>query len=151
MTDALHGTVSQYLKLAVSQDFIGWRRFMEGMTSKEILIIQQEYMDLRGDRGTPTTPTYWSKGLIVHLIEITHGQWMYLNVHMHDTVTGLHATRRKGELQKEISIKFRWGEKHWWRMINNYWISIWRIRRLHTEKDNNTGSLPCNLHERQVY
>ena len=75
---------------------------MEGMTSKEILIIQQEYMDLRGDRGTPTTPTYWSKGLIVHLIEIKHGQWLYRNVYVHDTVTGLHATRRKEESQKEI-------------------------------------------------
>ena len=53
-------------------------------------------------RGTPTIPTSWSKGLIVRLIEITHDQWLYQNLHVHDTVTGLHATRRKEELQKEI-------------------------------------------------
>ena len=57
-------------------------------------------MDLRCACGTPTTPTSWTKGLIVRLIEITHGQWLYQNVQVHDTVTGLHATRRKEELQK---------------------------------------------------
>ena len=39
MTDALHGTDRQYSNLAVSQDLIGWRRFMEGMISKEMLVI----------------------------------------------------------------------------------------------------------------
>ena len=55
---------------------------------------------MRGDCGTPTTPTSWDKGLIFCLTEITHGQWLYRNVHVHDTVTGLHATCRKEELQK---------------------------------------------------
>ena len=55
-----------------------------------------------GACGTPTTPTYWDKGLIAHLIEITHDQWLYRNAHMYDIVTGLQATRRKKELQKEI-------------------------------------------------
>ena len=68
---------------------------MEGMISKEMLVIQQEYMDLRGACGPPKTPTSWSKGLIVCLIEITEVQWLYRNVHVHDTVTGLHATCRK--------------------------------------------------------
>ena len=34
-------------------------------------------------------------------------------------------------------------------MINNYWISIWRIWRLHQEKENNTGSFSYKLHNRQ--
>ena len=100
MADVLHGSDRRYSKLAISQYLIGWRRFMEGMISKEMLEIQQEYLDLMGDRITPTTPTSRDKGLIVCLIEITHGQWLYRNVHVHDTVTGLHATRRKEELQK---------------------------------------------------
>ena len=65
------------------------------MVSKEMLVIHQEYLDLRGARGTPTTPTSWAKCIIVCLIKITHGQWMYRNVHVNDTITGLHATRRK--------------------------------------------------------
>ena len=95
MTDVLHRTVRRYSKLAVSQDFIGWRKFMEVMISKEMLVIQQEYLDLRVSHGTPTTPTSWAKGLIFRLIEITHSHCMYRNVHVNDTVTGLHATRRK--------------------------------------------------------
>ena len=58
---------------------------MEGLISKEVLVIQQEYLDLRVACGTPTTPTSWAKVLIVRLIEITHGQWLYQNVHVHDT------------------------------------------------------------------
>ena len=33
---------------------------MEGMISKEMLVIQQEYLDLRGARRTYTTPTSWA-------------------------------------------------------------------------------------------
>ena len=47
------------------------------MISKEMLVIQQEYLDLWVVRGTPTTPKSWDKCLIVRLIEITHGQWLY--------------------------------------------------------------------------
>ena len=91
MADVLHGTGRGYSKFAVSQYLIGWRRFMEGMISKEMLVIQQEYLDIWGVRGTPTTP----KGLIFCLIEKTHGQWLYRNLHVYDTVTGFHATRIK--------------------------------------------------------
>ena len=95
MADVLHGTVRRYRKLALSRDLIGCRRFMVGMISKEMLVIQQDYLDLRRSRGTPITPISWAKGLIFRLIEITHGQWLYQNLHMHDTVTGFHATCRK--------------------------------------------------------
>ena len=68
MTDVLNGTVRKYIKLAVSQDLIGWRRFMEWIISKEMLVIHQEYLDLWGALVTPTTPTSWAKCLIVCLI-----------------------------------------------------------------------------------
>ena len=45
---------------------------MEGVISKEMLVIQRKYLDMQGARGTPTTPTSWDKGLIIRLIEITH-------------------------------------------------------------------------------
>ena len=109
MTDVLHGTDRQYSKLVVSQDLICCRNFKEVMISKELLVIQQDYLDQWGARGTPTTPPYWAKVLIVCLIEITQGQWLYLNVHVHDTVTGLHATRIKEELQKEIEDQIHMG------------------------------------------
>ena len=55
------------------------------------------------------TTSSWDKGLIVRLIEITHGQWLYRNVHVHETVTGLHAMRRKEDSQKEIEDQIQMG------------------------------------------
>ena len=66
-------------------------------------------MDLQGDHGTPSTPKSWAKGIIVGMIEITHSQWLYQNVRVHDTVTELHATRRKEELQNEIEYQIQMG------------------------------------------
>ena len=57
MIDVLNYTSRRYRKLAASHDLIGQRRFMEGMISKEMLVIQQEYLDLRGYRGISSTPT----------------------------------------------------------------------------------------------
>ena len=80
-------------RLASSQDVIGWRRFMEGMISKEMLAIQQPHLTLIGSTWTISA---WAKGFIVKLLlETTHGQWLYRNVHVHDAITGTHAVRRK--------------------------------------------------------
>ena len=37
----------------------------------------------------------WTKGLAIKLIEATHGQWLYRNMLVHDTVSGLKAEERK--------------------------------------------------------
>ena len=39
---------------------------------------------------------------MARLLEVTHGQWLYRNVQVHDTTTGILATQRKEKLQKEI-------------------------------------------------
>ena len=44
----------------------------------------------------------WAKGLVVKLLEATHGQWLYRNVVVNDLVGGLEAVKRKQELQAEI-------------------------------------------------
>ena len=38
-----------------------------------------------------------------------HGHCLYQNVHVHDTITGLHEMRRKEELQKEIEDQIHLG------------------------------------------
>ena len=48
------------------------------------------------------TTINWAKGLTIKLLEITHGQWLYRNVVVHDAVGGLKAAQRKQELQAEI-------------------------------------------------
>ena len=103
---AEHGQV--YCRMAVSQDSIGWRRFMEGMISKEMIEIQREHCSLD---DIEITADQWAQGLITKLMEITHGQWLYRNVHVHDKVTGTLATRRKEELKEAILDQLYIGEE----------------------------------------
>ena len=44
----------------------------------------------------------WMTGLIIKLLEITHGQWLYLNVMVHDITTGTLITNIKEEIILEI-------------------------------------------------
>ena len=53
----------------------------------------------------------WTKGLVAKLLEITHGQWLYRNVVVHDLVGGFEAVKRKQELQVEIECQVELGGK----------------------------------------
>jgi hypothetical protein len=96
----------KFRKLAKSMDKIGWRRYMEGMISKEVLGIQAEFTTVGA--GSMTTSN-WAKGLTIKLLEITHGQWLYRNVVVHDAVGGLKAAQRKQDLQAEIERQIEQG------------------------------------------
>ena len=85
--------------LAQPQDLICWRRFMEGMISKEITGIQKSYLSLSSYH---LSIERWMTGLITKFLEVTHGQWLYRNVHVHDSISGTTPTLRKEEIQTEI-------------------------------------------------
>ena len=72
---------------------------MEGMVSKEMLKIQDDYHAFYG--GTYDA-LGWTEQLVIRLLEVTHGQWLYRNVLVHDQVSGVLATQRKERLQTEI-------------------------------------------------
>jgi hypothetical protein len=94
------GGMSEVLqKFARSQDVIGWRRFMEGMVSKRLLDIQRDYLGCIGSRRCATK---WISGLIKQLLQVTHSQWLYRNVVVHDRTTGTLIAEHKEELLKEI-------------------------------------------------
>jgi hypothetical protein len=44
----------------------------------------------------------WATGLVVRLLEVTHGQWLYRNVVVHDATSGQVATARKEEIVAQI-------------------------------------------------
>jgi hypothetical protein len=74
--------------------------------------------------GTRITPERWAKGLILKLLEATHGQWLYRNVQIHDSVAGTRATLRKEEIQREIEEQMEMGsggllDKDLWMMEVN--------------------------------
>ncbi len=93
--------------MAREQDAIGWRRFMEGMISTRMREIQR-YFHI--SEGTRTSPERWAQGLIMKLLEATHGQWLYCNVQIHDAVSGTQAIIRKEAIQKEIEEQMELGE-----------------------------------------
>ena len=78
--------------LAKSQEHIGWRRFMEGMISKEITSTQQSYLGLSSYH---LSIKRYTTGLITNQLEVTHGQWLYRNIHVHDSFSGTAATLHK--------------------------------------------------------
>jgi hypothetical protein len=89
----------RYKAMARSQDSIGWRRFMEGMVCKEIRVIQSSYSS---GTGLHCNTAIWGRDLVTRLLEVTHGQWLYRNIQVHDRLSGTLATQRKEELQMEI-------------------------------------------------
>jgi hypothetical protein len=88
-----------YRKMAKGQDEIGWRRFLEGMIHTDFNTIQHKHYLVCGQRKTGR---WWAQQLITKLLEITHGQWLYRNIQVHDRISGLQATIRKEEIQAEI-------------------------------------------------
>ncbi len=99
MEEAIRDAPPRFRDMAVSQDTIGWRRFLEGMILTEITNIQRQYIAVNGLRMSLDK---WCTGLITRLLEIMHGQWLYRNYIVHDPVSGMIATAKKEELLLEI-------------------------------------------------
>ena len=87
-------------------DKIGWRRFMEGMISGKVVAIQKEFV---AAGGCNLSLENWTTCLVIKLLEVTHRQWLYRNVVVHDLVGRLEAVKRKQEPQVEIErVKTAW-------------------------------------------
>ena len=106
MQNVVWGKSRQFWCLGVSMDRIGWQRFMEGMISRKVLAIQRDCAEAG---GCNLTLENWAKGLVIKLLEVTHGQWLYRNVVVHDIVGGLEAVKRKQELQIRIERQIELG------------------------------------------
>jgi hypothetical protein len=99
MLDICQGMDSRFRRLARDQDEIGWQRFMEGMVTNSLWEIQTTYSVVDGSN---VFPKQWTTGVVIKLLETTHGQWLYWYIQVHDRVQGTQATLQKEELQKEI-------------------------------------------------
>jgi hypothetical protein len=93
--------------MGLSQDKIGWRQFLEGMISKEITAVQQQYYALNGSCVCLET---WASSLIARLLGIMHGQWLYRNYIMDDSVSGIITTAKKEDLLLEIEHQRKLGD-----------------------------------------
>ena len=83
----------------MAQDTIGWRRFMEGMVAKELSVLLG-MVDFQ-EEVTVDISTF-IRNLIQKLLEITHGMWIYRNLTVHDSLSGVFANERKERLMDAI-------------------------------------------------
>ncbi len=107
MASAMQNAPPQFQALGHLQDVIRWRRFLEGMISKEIVDLQQQFYAVNSYQMSLDK---WSTGLITRLLEITHGQWLYWNFMVHNPVSGAIATAKKEELLLEIERQWDLGD-----------------------------------------
>jgi hypothetical protein len=94
--------------LARSQDVIGWDLFMMGMLLKKMAEVQSAHF-LQHHHSRPVSK--WISGLITQLLQVTHSQWIYRCVLVHDRSTGTLVLAHKEELMKEIAHQLEMGEE----------------------------------------
>ena len=96
-----------YKVFAKAQDEIGWSRFLEGMVAAELPCLLDK---IEVERGERLDAQQFTRGLIRKLLEITHGLWIYRNLLVHDSISGLFACERKEQLMEDIDEQLAMGE-----------------------------------------
>jgi hypothetical protein len=86
-------------EFAMSQDIIGCDNFVMGMILSQLLPIQSAYFH---NSNASSHPTRWISGLITQLLQVTHTQWIYRRILLHNRTTGTLISAHKEELFKEI-------------------------------------------------
>ena len=81
---------------------------MEGKILKECQTIQQTFLIICGSK---LSIARWGEGLVTELLEIMHGQWLYRNVLVHDSVSDAIALQWKEEIQHKIKKNKNWVRK----------------------------------------
>jgi hypothetical protein len=79
---------------------------MMGMLSTQMAVVQSAY--LMQHQATRPVST-WISGLITQLLQVTHFQWIYRCVVVHDRSTGTLVTAHKEEMMKEIEHQLELG------------------------------------------
>jgi hypothetical protein len=59
--------------------------------------------------GSSIPPLQWTEGLVIKLLEATHGQWLYQCVQIHDNATGTRVMARKEGILQEIERQLKLG------------------------------------------
>jgi hypothetical protein len=72
---------------------------MVGMISMKLLCIQDSYLRVR---GSARLSERWATGLITQLLQVTHGQWIYRCILVHDRTSDTLVNQHKAELLEEI-------------------------------------------------
>jgi hypothetical protein len=88
-----------YREYVASQEVIGWDGFAMGMVSSKLLPLQST---IAHNSKLSSNAMRWISGFITQLLQVTHSQWIYRCVLVHDCTTGILISMHKEELLKEI-------------------------------------------------
>ena len=86
------------LELARGQDKIGFRNFMEGRITKKFLDMQSYHLM---DADGYLSGYDWVKIFISKILQITHSQWIFRNMTLHDCNGGELRRREAQKLRSE--------------------------------------------------
>ena len=86
-------------KVAASQDLIPWTSFMEGRLSREIFLLQKHSLSCSPSRLTMAD---WSRHLISRVLQISHAQWVFRNVSLHDAREGYIKVKTRAAVLQEV-------------------------------------------------
>jgi hypothetical protein len=94
------GAMSPCMKAsAKSQDIIGYCNFMEGYVLTHFYAMQNFHLAMSSSYLNGAT---WAKQFISKLLHVTHSQWIFHNISLHDKINGyLH--KKKSE-EKSLSL-----------------------------------------------
>ncbi len=95
-------------EFAASQDIIGCDGFIMGMVSSKLLLIQSAYLF---QCNSSYQAACWFLGVITQILQVTHSQWIYQCVLVHDRTTGTLILSHKDKLLKEIDHQLLLGPK----------------------------------------
>ncbi len=88
--------------LAESQDKIGWRIFTEGYISSYFYNIQRFHLLMSNNFLNGSD---WTKQFVSNILQITHSQWIYRNISLHNRRQGYMRNNNKQseDLLQEIT------------------------------------------------
>ena len=90
----------QFKALAASQDLIGWRDFTEGHISTHFYAIQTFHLAMS---SSYLNREDWTKQFISKLLQITHSQWIFRNISLHDKKYGYLCNKKAEEIIQQIN------------------------------------------------
>lgn len=95
------GTVSPALNVVADDiDLIGWTEMLHGRIPISLTQFQQGYCASINSRMTGQD---WARAFVAHLLQISHGQWMYRNFSLHSKVRGHLKLTQQEQVLTEIA------------------------------------------------
>jgi hypothetical protein len=91
----------QFKALAASQDLIGWRDFTEGHISTHFYAIQSFHLAMS---SSYLNGEDWTKQFIPRILQISHSQWIFRNVSLHNRMHGYLHNQKAEEILHQINV-----------------------------------------------